>query len=86
MNLIVAVRDTLAGAFVGGVHLYPNDAAAIRFFSDVCADPQTLVHRHLNDHELVQLGSVDINSGAIAPCEPRVLLTGAQWKAAQAES
>lgn len=84
MKQIYALRDTLAGSIVGGLFLHPHDAPAIRFFGDVASDQQTMIARHINEHELIMLGTLDEETGDIAPEVPvRLVITGAAWKAAQ---
>lgn len=83
MKGIYAIRDTLAQALVGGLFLHSHSASAVRFFSDVASDAQTLVSRHIDDHELVFLGTLDEETGAIVSDAPAVVITGAAWKASQ---
>ncbi|WNK13916.1 MAG: nonstructural protein [Microvirus sp.] len=87
MNRIYAIRDTLAQALVGGLHLFKHDAAAVRFFTDVISDAQTMLHRHPNDHELICLGEV-CDSGKDMSVDgfvggPVVVITGSAWVASQ---
>jgi hypothetical protein len=84
MNKIFAIYDNLAETIIGGLHVFKHDAAAVRFFGDLLADPQTLLARHPADHELFCLGEV-YESGVIN-AEVRVVITGAAWLAAQAPS
>jgi len=82
-KLLCVVRDRLAEA-IGPVMLFPAVPAAIRSFSDLALDPQTMVHRHPADFDLLQIATIDEGSGEIAPCSPPVvLITGAAWAAAQ---
>lgn len=84
---IFAIRDSLASTIVGGVYLFPHPAAAVRFFGDVASDAQTSVARHISDHELIQLGTLDLTTGEIIPISGgvQVVITGASWKAAQVQ-
>lgn len=83
---IYAIRDTLSGQYLGGLQLFPADAPAVRFFSDIAIDPQTMIARHPQDHELVSLGYLDDDGIIVASEKPIVVITGAAWKAAQTPS
>lgn len=76
MKLIVAIFDLAADMIIGGVHLFAHDAAAVRFFGDLVADPQTMISRHPKDHVLKQIGTLNEETGEILP-EIRELVTGA---------
>lgn len=88
MKNIYAILDTLAATIVGGLHLFAHDAPAVRFFSDIAADPQTMIGRHPDDHSLICLGVLDESTNTITPYDNgnRVVITGAAWKAAQANT
>lgn len=77
---IYAVRDKLAERLVGGLQLQPHDAPAVRFFTDLAADDQTMIAKHLGDHELVRLGYVDISTGELVAALD-VVVTGVQLQA-----
>lgn len=83
MKRIYAIRDVVAQAFVGILHQFPHDAPAVRLFSDVARDEQTIIGKHPEDYELWCLGELQ-DDGCIMP-EVVVVLTGSAWKAAQAE-
>lgn len=83
---IYAIQDTRAETIVGGIHLFNHHAPAVRFFADIASDEQTMVARHIGDHQLLYLGTVEEESGQLhGNSEPIVIITGAAWKAAQAE-
>ena len=79
---IYAIVDTKAETIIGGLHLFAHEAAAVRFFGDIASDAQTMVARHIGDHQLLELGEIDETTGDIRP-DSRVVITGAAWKAAQ---
>lgn len=76
-----AIRDILAEVLVGGVHLFKHDAAAVRFFGDVASQKETIVAKHLNDHELIAIGDIDEATGLVTPFAdlPRTVITGSAW-------
>lgn len=82
---IYVVYDTKAEAplVMGpqGLHLFPHDAVAIRFFSDLVNDKQTMIHRHPEDYVLKELGFMD--DQAIAASAPRVVVTATALVASQ---
>nr|QJB18812.1 MAG: nonstructural protein [Microvirus sp.] len=82
-RLLCVIRDRLAES-CGPVMLYAAVPAAIRSFSDVALDPETMVGRHVEDFDLLQIAYVDEGSGEVTPCSPPVvLMTGVAWLAAQ---
>lgn len=82
-KLLCVIRDRLAES-CGPVMLFSAVPAAIRSFSDVAVDPSTMVGRHPEDFDLLQIATVNEGSGEVSPVSPPVvLLTGASWVAAQ---
>lgn len=82
MRRLYAVLDTVADAIVGGLLMFPHDAPAVRFFGDLCADPQTGVSRHVEDHSLVCLGAIT-DENQLVSLDREVVISGSQWLAAQ---
>lgn len=82
---VYAIWDKSAETIVGGVHLFPNDTAAIRFFGDIAIDSQTFVSRHIDDHDLLILGKLDEEDAVLIPVDlgDKVVITGAAWKSSQ---
>lgn len=87
MKKLYAIIDTASTLIIGGVHVFAHDAAAIRFFGDLVGDPQTMMGRHPNDHNLLALASVDEETGELLTdgC-PSVVVTGAALKASQQQA
>lgn len=83
MKLLCVIRDRLAES-VGPVMVFPAIPAAIRSFSDLALDPQTMVARHPEDFDLLHVATIEDGSGEVTPLSPpTVLLTGVAWLAAQ---
>lgn len=80
---IYAIVDHTANSVVGGLFLHSHEASAVRFFSDVASDQQTLVGRHVADHSLVCLGHIDMETGLITATIPHTVITGQSWAAAR---
>lgn len=82
MKMLYTIRDVVAES-IGPIVLFAADAAAVRMFGDVAVDPQTNIGRHPADFELICIGQV-YDDGVIVPAVggPRVVITGAAWKAA----
>lgn len=83
---IYAIYDTAAESIVGTLMMFPNNTAAIRTFGDVASDPQTMVSRHIQDHQLVKLGTVDDETGRLTPIageDMEIVMEGETWAAAQ---
>lgn len=86
---LYAIYDAKAGDIVGGIHIFPADAVAIRFFGDVAGDTangQNMIAKHPEDFELIRLGNVYEGGvlGDVYVDERVVVITGSAWKAAQA--
>lgn len=79
-KLICSIYDTL-GDEMGPLVEFKHPAQAIRFFGDMCLNQNAGIHRHIADHELVQLGILDDDNNLVP--EKQVLITGKQWLAAQ---
>lgn len=65
MKKLYAILDTAATNILGGIHLFPRDEAALRFFRDLVGDPQTMMGRHPKDHNLLCVGELDEENGNI---------------------
>lgn len=82
-KLLCVIRDRLAES-IGPVMVFTAGPAAIRSFSDLAVDPQTMISRHPEDFDLMQVATIDEGSGEVTPLSPPlVLLTGVAWLAAQ---
>lgn len=77
---IYAIWDIIAMQIVGILQMHRADAAAIRFFTDVATDPNTLVNKHPEHFNLLLLGAID-ELNIITP-GLETILTGAAWLAA----
>lgn len=90
---VYVIRDNVAGAIIGGLHVFPSDNVAMRFFGDVAGQADTMVNRHINDHDLVCIGTITcdelgrLNFYLEAESRPedysRIVITGRAWYAAQ---
>ena len=82
-RIITAIVDRLAmDITTGSVTTVPHAAVAIRFFGDVLTHPESSLGKHPEDYELVQLAVLN-DDLTVTPAK-EILLTGAQWLAAQA--
>lgn len=79
---IYAILDTKAEALIGGLQLHKHVAAAIRQFSDIALDPQTMIHRHPEDFTLIHLGDITETNVIEAHYDYIVVITGSAWAAA----
>lgn len=57
---LYAIFDNKAGELIGGVQLLPADQVATRWFLDVAqdTDARNLVNKHLEDFDLIMLGTL----------------------------
>jgi len=74
---VYAVFDRVSESVQGGVHVFPHDAVAVRFFRDVMDAPDTSLAKHPADYDLVCLGSLDSETPALVSLVTRTVLTGA---------
>lgn len=82
---IYAILDKKAEALVGGLQLHRALASAVRSFTDIALDPKTMINRHPEDFELIELGFIT-DDNQIVPAEGyNVVITGAAWAAAMKE-
>ena len=81
---LYAVRDNVAQTNVGGIYMFPHDTPAVRFFSDVASDPNTMVARHPKDHALLHIGFFNEDTCELTPTDTvRVVISGEAWLAMQ---
>lgn len=78
------VANCVAGQKPAGLHLFPHDAVAVRFFGDVFTNIPEM-KTHVDDYELVQLGSLAADDDVVDDVEQlvasyRVVLTGTAWR------
>lgn len=80
-NKIFAIYDNVADSIIGGLHLHPHHAPAIRMFGDVATLPNSSIGLHPEDFDLLLLGVLN-EDHTITPCK-EIILAGATWAAAQ---
>lgn len=80
MRYVIGIIDKKANDFVGPPWLYRHEAQAIRQYGDLAQDQNTLIYRHPEDYDVVQLGVIDDDSLEITPGY-RVIMTGEQYLA-----
>lgn len=90
MKRLYIVWDKLAQDAAGTTGVFPliafaHDAAAVRYFSDICRDKQTAIAQHPADYELHCIGSWDPrdNQQLTPMARPIVVVTGEAVLAAQ---
>lgn len=83
---IYHLYDKVAQTVVGGIITANNDNVAMRDFTDALKNPQSVLHTHPEDFNLLVLGHLE-DDGTLVPCPggPMVVSTGQAWALAQAE-
>lgn len=71
------IRDRISEETLGPVMPTPSNLAAIRSFTDIIKAPNTQLHEHPDDFELLFLGEQDTHTGEIFAVEPQVIMNGA---------
>lgn len=80
---IYAIYDNVSQDIIGGLHLHPHQAPAIRMFSDVATMPNSQIALHPADFDLVLLGTLNDDCSITADRKKIPIMTGANWAAAQ---
>lgn len=83
MKRIYAIRDNVANEFSGGLHLHSGDAAAVRFFYDVSADPKTMIAQHPKDFDLCSVADYNEQTGEVVNAGLQTIMTGEALLAAR---
>lgn len=77
-KIVVAVFDTVARQY-SVVHVEPSREAAVRTFTDALGRGDTMLSRHPDDYQLVELGEFLDDEGVIEGlAAPFVLITGSE--------
>lgn len=75
-----SVFDSKAQAYAAPFFMHQN-GEAVRVFTDLVNDPQTMVNRHAADYSLYEIGSFDTTTGEMVSITPHVLLGhGSEFK------
>ncbi|QCQ85121.1 nonstructural protein [Blackfly microvirus SF02] len=80
---LYAIYDNKADDLVGGQHsimCVKAEAVAIRAFGDIAMMQDSQIGKHIQDYDLVWLGTLENNS--IIACWD-IILTGERWLASQ---
>lgn len=81
IHITVSIRDQQLAAY-GRPWYAPTTGSAIRSFQDEANNPDSMIHKHPEDYELVQLGTFDDETGQHQNLSaPRQLITGKTVKA-----
>lgn len=82
---IYVVYDLVAQSVQGGVHCFPHDAVAIRFFRDVMDASDTSLNKHPEDYDLLCVGSLNSEGPSLFGGEVRTIMTGASIVAVRSQ-
>lgn len=84
-RIIVGVIDNRAKDLIPQtvLWLHRHPATAIRMYTDLASDPKSPIHLHVEDYDLVQLGTIDDDFNLKAGYER--LITGKHYAAMLAE-
>lgn len=74
---VYSVFDVKAAVFANPFYM-PNDAVAIRGFTEAVNNPQSVLNKHPEDYSLYKLGIFDDSVGKLeSEAQPVVLVTAA---------
>lgn len=80
-RILIAIIDNKSSEMVGNyIYVHRHIATAVRMFQDAASDKQSMLSRHLQDFDLVQLGEIDDNNDITLGKE--ILITGKALQAA----
>lgn len=92
MRKIIGIWDKVTKDFAGPLQVFRHDAPAVRMFTDVAANKETLISQHLTDFELVCVCTLD-DDGEVQALDDfqgltpigcwETIITGTQLKQAQ---
>lgn len=82
MKRVYGVIDTLSDMLIGPLVLLPHDAPAVRLFTDLLNERETVVAKHPKDHALVCFGYLT-EANQLVGIEREVVLSGETWLATQ---
>lgn len=82
MKRLYAVVDIKASLMVGSLMVFSHPAVAVRAFGDVLSDKGSILSRHPQDFNLIEVGSVS-DEGVVVGGEPQLVMSGEAWVAAQ---
>lgn len=85
MKSLYVVYDNQAHEVGRVAALHRADAAAIREFTDLLNNRDTMVGQHPEDYELLKIATIDETTGEITPVDrtAMVVTTGRAWAALQ---
>jgi len=77
---VFSIKDIKTGTYMTP-YFQTHKPAALRAFSDLVNDSQSMIYRHPADFELFELGSYDSGSGLLTSHQiPQHLATGTDFK------
>ena len=81
---LLMIRDRALNAFQMPVVSVRTVAEGIRIFSDECKRSGSAINSHPSDYDLVLLGTLDDDTGAIVPGAPTVVARAQDFVSSQA--
>lgn len=75
-NILLAVYDVVAGAYVGTPIGAPTRGVGERSFVDEVNRADSPWGKHPDDFELHEVGEFDLVTGVVKACEPRPVVYG----------
>lgn len=78
---LYVIIDNKAQMIVGQPTIHKHKATATRFFSDVCAQQDTIVAKHTEDFDLYLIGYLNLDNELIP--DKQLVLSGSAWLAMQ---
>lgn len=74
------VYDLCAEAHIGPIILERAHGPALRTFTTVLQDKNTMIGQYPQHYDLIWLGDIEDTTGVITPLtHPQIMLAGAQW-------
>lgn len=73
---IMAIRDSKASLYQH-FHTLRSKSEAIRSLQIAVNDPKNMIGQYPSDYELFQIGTIDDESGAVTPMQPKFITAAA---------
>lgn len=84
-RILIAIIDNKSNEMVGNyIYIHKHLATAVRMFQDAASDQSSMLSRHIDDFDLVQLGDID-EDHKITPTR-EILITGKAMRASREQA
>lgn len=76
---VYTIKDTKAESYIQPF-TFRTDGEAIRAFDDSVNKPDSPIYAHCEDYTLYRVGTFDVLTGVVSPCDHKSLGNGVDFK------